>query len=315
MFAIILRHVDSHYIFGNLFFEWDVVGFFFIAGYTFKSAQKFKDFVIKKIRTLIVPVLCFGIINSLLSLGFKEFSLGERILGILLQVPGKYDDMWFVACLFVMLLIFYIVDRVTKSCLERLIACGAISALGLIVRHYYGAPLPWHLINACTMILFVGAGNLVKEYRICDYIKSLLEKMGFVKIAIIVICFCIISFIADNEVIDIHLLCYGSTWKMYFLGLLGALTVMSVSIFLERYKYNIICRFTQFIGKNSLCYYGVQSKFVTSILLLGSILKININNITVAPMYTVAILLLIAPLVIFINIYMPFILGKTYKEL
>ena len=315
MVVIILNHISLNPIYGQYTYSWELPGFFFVGGYTFSLYGRFKDFFLKKFKSLIIPVFAFGLLNLLLSCLAKDISINRRLEGIFLQFPGQNDDMWFVACLFVMELIFYLLVRFVKNDASRFVFCVLLLCGGWLWKDKFGIPLPWHLVNACMMLLFVECGYLAKKYRAYHRLKDLMDnKSGKVLVAAVTVSYILLANLLNNYPVDIHLLNYGNTLSFYTLAVVGTCAIILLCVLLEKVRSSIFCRSIEFIGGNSLAYYGMQSKMITIVVVIGLHFGFRPSNFIVPPAYTLVVLIILAPLSYFINRFMPFMLGKTYKN-
>ncbi len=315
MVVIILNHISLNPLYGQYTYSWELPGFFFVGGYTFSLYGRFKDFFLKKFKSLVIPVFAFGLLNLLLSCLAKDISIIRRLEGIFLQFPGQNDDMWFVACLFVMELIFYLLVRFVKNDASRFVFCVLLLCGGWLWKDKVGIPLPWHLVNACMMLVFVECGYLTKKYRAYHRLKDSMDnKSGKVLAAAVAVGYMLLASLLSNYPVDIHLLNYGNTLSFYTLAVVGTCAIILLCVLLEKERSSIFCRSIEFIGGNSLAYYGMQSKMITIVVVIGLHLGFRPSNFIVPPAYTLVVLIILAPLSYFINRFMPFMLGRAYKK-
>lgn len=315
MIVIILNHISLNPFYGQYTYSWELSGFFFVGGYTFSLYGKFKDFFLKKFKSLVIPVFAFGLLNLLLSCLAKDISIIRRLEGIFLQFPGQNDDMWFVACLFVMELMFYLLVRFVKNDETRICLCVLLLCCGWLWKDNVGIPLPWHLVNACMMLIFVECGYLAKKYRAYHRLRDSMDNIvGTVLVIGVVGCYILFAGFLNNYPVDIHLLKYGDTLSFYILAFTGTCALIMFCVLMESVRASIFCRSIGFVGRNSLAYYGLQSKMITIVVVLGLHFGFSSSNLIVPPAYTLIVLIILAPLSYFINRFMPFMLGRAYKK-
>lgn len=314
MFIVILSHISKNDIFNNLFYQWFLVGFFFVAGYTFSIKNSFLQFIIGKFKRLVIPVFLFGILNLILALFSKEFSILERLKGIFLQIPGEFDDMWFVACLFTMQLLFYPIIRWVKVDLLIFSICILYISIGIILKNFFQTGLPWHIVNALLTTIFLEVGYLTKKHNIIGRIKVKLSNKKNILYCLLILSFVYIflSLILNNYGIDIHVLIYGEMWKFYLLAFLGLSNICILTILLEYFSNNIFCRFLQFIGINSLSYYGLQSKVISCVTLLVLSAGLTPSSIPTSLFMTFIVSIILLPFAYIIKEWFPFLLGNTH---
>ena len=108
---VMLSHLETCTGFWSAFYTpFFLTAFFFVSGYVYKPRAKFSELLYKKFRQLFVPWLIFSVFNLMLSqvLSFNEHkSLLNELVWNFLQIRGKGDGIWFVACLFVAFIPFY----------------------------------------------------------------------------------------------------------------------------------------------------------------------------------------------------------------
>lgn len=96
---------------------------FFLSGLTFSRGKSFRDFLSKKIKTLIIPYYIYSLISigvfAILAKYIATEEAGESILmqiGIMLYGNSRPDIMkwntplWFLPCLFGVMLIIYTIE-------------------------------------------------------------------------------------------------------------------------------------------------------------------------------------------------------------
>lgn len=282
--AVIMSHLGWPEVYARLLSPFYLAGFFWSSGYTFNTQKSFGKFFSIKTRTLLVPVLIFGTINAILTYIYPGTMLKDRILGILTQIPGKWDDLWFVACLYSMELIFYPIIKYIDSNVVRTMTIGFITICGVLYATYSNVHLPWQLENACVMLPFMFLGYVSRHTSLwSSLLMRLKELKSFVVIMILYIS---LICVYDNSPIDIHLLQYGNIPYFMFSALLGTLFAVSLSMVLERWANNRFLNMLQYVGGNTLVYYAFQSKVITIVGTLLSLCGIQystyLNNLLIS---------------------------------
>lgn len=315
MISIIICHVNPLPGYYNYLFQWYLVGFFFAAGFTFKATDPFIGFLKKKFQYLVIPVLCFGIINLLLALFTKDFNIAERLRGILFQLPGHYDDMWFVACLFTMELLFYPISRYIRNDLIACSVCVFMLIVGIILKSTVGHPLPWHIINACLLLVFVEFGYIANKKNLLAKIKNNLSKPRFFTFTILLlVAYVLIATLLQDNVIDLHLLRYGNMPIFYFFAFFGTFVLSVICICIEQIECHKIFVPIKYIGINSLIYYGLQSKTISIFLIVFPTGLIDTDKYLQPIISAIIISLVLAPMAYIVRNYFPFIIGRPLKK-
>ena len=124
---IVIGHVFSDGVLRRYVFSFHVPAFFFMSGYCFNACKNKKDFVIGKIRTIVVPYIAFSLISILLFVLVASIlpKLNEIMqCGILANIkcmlygsskPAimKYNQpLWFLPCLFCVSIIAYTIETI-----------------------------------------------------------------------------------------------------------------------------------------------------------------------------------------------------------
>lgn len=315
--SILLIHLDPVDIEKVFVDPYVLSGFFFVSGYTFTERLTAKEFFIKKIKTLVVPVLCFGIINMLLSVVARNIDWKSRLIGIFAQFPGHGDDMWFVACLFIMQIQLFYILKLTNRRVTQFVVCIAFSALGLLWANFIRIPLPWHIVNACVFLPMLFGGYayrlLDREIRKANRGKPIIKSYGWHAIIWGVLYFTSI-YGYKNLPFDAHLLIYGNISAFMFNLITGTGFIVSFCRWIERWNSNIGVRFLVFIGVNSLAYYGMQSKIISIMYMIARKFGLFSDWGIWALVLMLVASVLLAPIAIIVNKYFPFLLGKAYKK-
>ncbi|MGN8997723.1 acyltransferase family protein [Phocaeicola vulgatus] len=311
MIAVILNHLYGPVIYGRLTYPFELAGFFFTAGYTFDLTDSFFNFMRKKIRSLAIPIVFFGLIDAVLSYYAKGGLLLPRIKGIFLQMPGDWDVLWFVACLFTMELMFYPIARFVSSLTTCFMFCIGLSVWGYVFMTVSPIILPWHIENACVMIVFLCLGYVFRKSKVENEILAELKTTKGWLIGMIMLA-SYISFVTVNEnyPIDIHLHQYGLFVVFMVSALLGLVVIFCLSLFLERWSNVLVVRFLWYIGANTLVYYAFQSKVIAFLNILGD--KVGLVSFTHigCVVYCISTCIILMVPSYFIKRYTPFMLGR-----
>lgn len=263
MVSVILNHLYGPHLYGLLTYPFELVGFFFVAGYTFNVRGSFYHFLMAKIKTLLIPFICLGLINAVLSFWMKGGSLFLRIKCLLLQQPGVWDDLWFISCLFTMEILFYGVLRITPRTLLQFVCCSMLSICGYFMLMHLPFSLPWHIENACLMLDFLFMGYVMRTTNIGHLLISRYsENVRLYFTLIIGAVYITFTLAIKNYPIDIHLHQYGMITVFLLSAFLGLSMIVCSALLLERHK-SIMLRFLAYVGANTLVYYAFQSKVIS----------------------------------------------------
>ncbi|WP_301425203.1 acyltransferase family protein [Bacteroides caecimuris] len=210
--------------------------FFIVSGLFFKAPQtiSFKALFIKRIFTLLIPYCFFTVIVMCGYIGteyFKPYELYEGWEGYAL---------WFVPVLFFAELLFYFIAKLKKP---KLIICVCVlTCLGKILS-IYSIRIPFKIDVVPFAVFFIASGYIARKYifkykpkawltLICGIItivlSQILPKLGMGK----------------NE--------FGIMIPNLLNALLGIFFIFSISMYLAEISKNIVIRFVDYFGRNSL---------------------------------------------------------------
>lgn len=310
--SVILNHHYGPNIYGLLTYPFELVGFFFASGYTLKNNISFKEFIIRKARTLLIPIFVFGIINSTLGiLAKQDTTIQERIIGIICQVPGHWDDLWFIACLFTMEVIYFPISRIRfrnsqHICVLILFIIGCIYTTNCRTR------IPWHIENALLLMPYLHIGAELKDNKSFNsWIKSIFyQNKVLIYIAALGIFYITSVTIFKNYPIDIHVLDYGNALGFATNATLGLCFVISSCIYLEKFKFRPCMAVLSFIGRNTLVFYAFQSKAISTVSIVMSKVGVSTTSAIGAIISCLFVVMVLSIVSQVINRFCPWVLGQ-----
>lgn len=150
---VIVGHIPIEKFLKHWIYSFHMPLFFFLAGYVFKKETLLKEFMIKRIRGLIVPYFLLGIgiiiFNILLTLYVNTFDYIEVLNQIKsLIVQKRFLSLWFLTCLFSLNIMFYLIMRLKLNDLIVSILVIVLAVLGIVYYEFGGKPLIWN-IDVC----------------------------------------------------------------------------------------------------------------------------------------------------------------------
>lgn len=163
--SIILYPVDLHQNgICEFIFRWlssvHMPLFFVISGFCFSYQGGYRKYIWKKVKRLLVPYLVFNALDVVPrylfpSLVNRPRGIGESVQKIIFD-GGEY---WFLYVLFIIFLIYPLIDKLTAN---SMLFAAALPALLLL--HYAGPSIPVFKLNAVVQYLFYFMiGVLVKR--------------------------------------------------------------------------------------------------------------------------------------------------------
>lgn len=257
-FGIVLM-IIGHLVWGNAFqlphphkylalyiYSFHMPLFFFISGYLYKCL-KFKSFLKRKFKSLIIPYLAFGLFNLFVSyLLVNNFSIQEYFKNFLCfndEYIGVGCAIWFLTALFFVNIIFWFLENISNKLGDKknlilpiLVFTVAITESLLHIK------LPYSINCSLCVLPFFYLGTLFKQYKDRIKFKNILSVL-FLTLPLITIFL--------NGKIEVR----SNIYNNYFLFLFNALlTILGYWFIFEKIKVNKFTQILRCIGVNSLYY-------------------------------------------------------------
>ena len=303
MLFVILGHIGDFgefAFFKTWFFSFHMPLFFFLSGYVFKEYDCFKTFLKKKVKGIIVPYFCLGIPMILFQMlwDFKSHTLTvqsglDLVLKFLLQ--RRLWTIWFLTCLFLLSLVFYLLKKLIKSDLILAIVSIVLPAAGTLYYHLGGRPLFWNL-DVCMMAFpFFFAGYYAKKHR--ERIHTILEKKQDLILFLLAslainIAMCVLNAQLGGDWFNMFSNDYGIvpiTFISAFAGIGFIIAVSKLATF----------RLIRYIGENSILYLAwhevIMLPIAEKILIAGcAVVHISYDNLFILLHYAIILVLIVA---------------------
>lgn len=307
MFLIVISHIGAPNIYVRFYTPIFLTSYFFVSGYTWSPKKNFQQYIKAKTRRLIVPMLCLGSINAVLAIRIDRFG------GLLIQRCCIWDDLWFIACLFSSLMIFYVIWRLSEYSKNRYFVGGLLSVFVSVGGYFYikliNYKLPWQFENAMVMTVFIYLGYLY------HYLEQRLEKIERKNC----LCFLVtLTYIASVMVYDNKVNIHSEKYGLFFLFMISAIIgVYAISLICKNLSLSAMltkctCAF-QWVGMNTFVYYAFQSKVIKIVKLIAGRLHLDVNSYVGVIVTALVVCALLAIPAYIIKEYLPFLLGNKMK--
>lgn len=162
--------------------SWVMPIFFFIMGLFYKQDASIRHMIIKKVNTLLVPLVFCSIPALILS--FVQTG-GMNTLKTLANPYANINGCsWFLMCMFFCYVIYWAINEITKSDKQRICLSLIVSVIGFYSSqcHIMGhrIVLPFFISTALTMMFIIETGRLSKKYIISEIKKGGVQNVGSV---------------------------------------------------------------------------------------------------------------------------------------
>ncbi|WP_295578966.1 acyltransferase family protein [uncultured Oscillibacter sp.] len=168
LLVVIGHNLENSMLGFKVIYSFHVPAFFFLSGIVFRP-EKYKsgiEIIKDKAKRLLHPYFLFGFITMMVYCTFRESSINALKCLLfanryqMMEVPFNVP-MWFIPCLFLVLIEFYWIQKYIPQKLSFVIFLGC-SLLGY--RTITQPILPWTLDSSLYYLLFFSLGHFSKKY-------------------------------------------------------------------------------------------------------------------------------------------------------
>ncbi|WP_461673448.1 acyltransferase family protein [Priestia megaterium] len=284
--------------------------FFFLSGLFFNYTKylNFSDLLRKKSYALLVPYFIFSALSYLYwyfirnNMGDSTFNEPLKpLLGIFYSAGEEpwmlhNPPLWFLTCLFMVEIIFFLVIKFTKNIKQVSIILISFSFIGYLSSIYLNIVIPWSIDTAITATVFFGLGYFYKKYK-----QDFKSKTSLLIIAPALI----VNLLFIKEKIDMSYNYYGNFFNFYIAAISGILVVILMSQILPK------SRLLMYLGQNSLIIFALHLLVKPFVVKPLDMLGLYQNNsVAIGLIVTLLQIIIIIPICYFLNKYTPFVLGK-----
>ncbi len=176
IFLVVLGHLPVPEYLATYIYSFHMPLFFFLSGLVFKGREStVLAFARTRSRTLLIPYVVFGVLTYLFwvliarNVG-QDIGTGipwyQPLVGMLYS--NGIDDwlihnvpIWFLTCLLLTELCFYLLSRVAHGYLQLLAALVTVATIGYCASYLDLPRFPWGINLITETLVFFGAGYLV----------------------------------------------------------------------------------------------------------------------------------------------------------
>jgi acyltransferase len=333
IFFVVMAHHDKEIPWGlvKYIYSFHIPLFFFISGFLFRPAKYATtgNFIIRRLRTLILPYFVFSLISYVLMLGFQAWQnglssielsdLAKSIVAIFISandiIPMPNRPMWFITCLFTVEVLFYFIHKLTtynRSTQSFLIATIILlSSFGILYDLNVTIRLAWGIDTAFNAFPFYGAGFLISR----KYISQMGRLGGHKAVLLVLLLLLVTIWLYDkNGIVNLGSNRTGGNFIFFYLTSFSAITSLII-INMVIPKIDAV----EYIGKNSiiiLAFHSSAYSLVWRIPLISTYLisapswarPLNIGLVSILQ------IIFTIPAIYIITHYFPYIIGRTFNK-
>lgn len=311
IYLVVLGHLMLPPLEKNWIYAFHMPLFFFISGFLFNSQKwhNFSSFLIAKTRTLLWPYFFLNIVTYILWVIKMQVEPDSSvsIINAFFQifyggVLPHNTPLWFLMALFIVeIIVFVLLDKVNKFCILFIFVV-------LSWTTQYVGWVPFYIDAAIVGVPFYIAGYLYK-----DKIRLLLS-LRFWLLVVIGILLTLLTLLLSqwNGRVDMFSNGFGANFSLFWLNAIVGIVLMFVlGKLCDRCLGNVT--FIRFISRNTIIILALHITVIR--LLKGPFILFGIsselwNNIWGNILIAVIVVLILYPIIFFINRNCPWMTGK-----
>lgn len=267
IFFVVFGHVTHIMEIRTYILGFHIPIFFFISGLLFapEKYKNFRQFFVKKFKSLMVPYCFFYLITFLYWLAIERkirggVSPGSQLLGLFYGTYNmKYmffnGALWFLPCLFTTEILYFWICKIPAVLGRTFILQGSF-LLGILLLQFGISWLPWGANAALFACVFYGTGHCLKNKM------SYLENISWTYfIIIIAVCGTLQILLLDYTFADLASL--NINYYFYIpIAIIGIMLYLSLSLIIKKNK------LLEFLGINSLVIFAFQEQTYRAVIFL-----------------------------------------------
>lgn len=277
MLAIIWGHIMERGPTNVFVYSFHIPLFFFMSGMVFHREKygSFREFALRKIRTLVIPYLLFSfltwavwVLYSIAAHSNVAGYAGPLLQTFFAQGSGGYlvhnVPLWFVTCLLAVEILYYFISGADRDAVV-LILCGILAAVSWLFEKgsflFDFKLLPWSLGAAFSGIVFYAAGNLAARNGLTERVRDLCGTRTLLCWIALILMTAVLAFLsAANGHVSMGHEQYGASRLLFYVnGFTGTGCVLLFSMLTEKYSSSRALSCIKWIGLNSLYFMFIEN--------------------------------------------------------
>ncbi len=320
---MVFGHTYRGYDLKNFIYVFHIPLFFIISGVFFneKKYDSFKNFIVAKFNSLIIPYIVFYSLSFLYWLFVERYLRPGYNIDVFIPLQGlflgtdidKYmapnGALWFLTCLFsAEILMYFIVKSIYNRTITILILF--VSAfIGFLLSLIEFRLMPLSLASSFFALFFLGLGFIYK-----GFIKKILTSSVIILISIVIISLLIVFIISKlNGLVDMDYMKYQNPLLFIIGALIGTAGIISFSHLVKNNKLII------FLGKNSLIILGLSEPIKRAVIgLYSRFSHIQVDYLRNSIFHSIVIvfivIIILMPIIYVFNNQLFVLIGRKVKK-
>lgn len=232
--------------------------FLFLSGYLYDKTKfnTFGSFFGRRVKTLLRPYLIFAIITYVITVvlwflyvkwgWMQEYKIDilQFIKSILIGNGNSLFfnvALWFIPCLFVTEIMFYIIAKLLEKDSLIIVVLFISSLIGFAIGKYIHFRFYWSIDVAFTGVVFYGVGYLIRKHNVLTWIK----KRALFTLPALFIISVIFSLLNPGRA-DLNNVKYYNYFYFYIAAFSAILAWITIAMVIKQYK------LLTYLGKNTI---------------------------------------------------------------
>ncbi len=326
MFLVAFAHLEVPALSSLFINSFSMPLFFAVSGFLISTkTYSFKTFLGKKAKTLLIPYVFFASVTFCFWF-FLERKFGNvpsdvpvtnYLTGIALAIPDKAYlgfniPIWFLPSLFCAEILFFLIHKYLGK--YSIAICVVFFGIGMALKAWLPFRLPYGLDVACFALIFLETGYFLQtKNSIQKYISGRPWAANlFYGLAFAAVTFIVASLNDENGHVNMYLCSFNNYLLFLVTAFAGVFSLFFLGNCIPKNK------ISDFFGRNTLVILGFHLMMFSLIkgvlhFLFKMDLSIFFDAFFLNLALNIAAFILFIPVIIGLNRYVPFLLGRPYK--
>ncbi len=178
LILMMVAHFSVNESFRRVIYSFHMPAFILLSGYLYHKPQSLCKGLLHMVRTFGVPYLVFSVLHTAfgalqgesIKASVRDCVLGMSFSRRFFSQAASIGFVYFILLLFVVRVIYLLIDRVSANELQKAIMVLACSVAGVLlgVKDFW---LPWSADAACYAVMFYYAGVLCRKYDVFTKVR------------------------------------------------------------------------------------------------------------------------------------------------